>query len=68
MDILLGMILTLSFISLSYGGHSTKSMFLIAFLISSLGVLVTYWTAFIYRGLIGIEYSDRNDKVLVIRI
>ena len=48
LDIFLGLILFLSLLCLFYGSYSYSQIFIIAFITTSMGVIISYWCLYLY--------------------
>lgn len=63
LDIFLGLLLFLSLICLLYGGYSESQIWIITFIIISLGVVLSYWGSYLYNNHVGGDYSDYEEQV-----
>ena len=62
-DIFLGLILFLSTLSLLYGGYFYSQVSIIAFITSSLGVMISYWSLYAYASYNQDDLPVYDDQV-----
>ena len=63
LDILLGLLLLLSMLSLLYGSYSESSLFIIGFLAFSLAGVIVYWCWYFYSKYAGGDYPVFQEEV-----
>jgi len=63
LDIFLGLLLLLAMLSLLYGSYNKSSIFIIVFLASSLGVVVVYWSWYLYNKYADTDYPVFEEQV-----
>ena len=63
LDIFLGLLLLLAMLSLLYGSYNKSSIFIIMFLASSLGVVVVYWSWYLYNKYADTDYPVFEEQV-----
>ena len=63
LDIILGLLLLLSMLSLLYGSYSKSSIFIIVFLASSLCVVIVYWSWYCYTKYADTDYPVFQEQV-----
>ena len=61
LDIFLGLLLLLALVCLLYGGYSESRVWIIAFITTSLAVVLTYWCWYLYIKYAGMEYPESEE-------
>ena len=62
-DVFLGLILFLSMLSLLYGGYFYSQVSIIAFITSSLGVMISYWSLYAYASYNQDDLPEYDEQV-----
>jgi len=64
LDIFLGLLLLLSLVCLLYGSYCESRIWIIAFITTSLAVVLTYWCWYLYIKYAGMEYPESEETAV----